>query len=132
MTNVFKLLAKSILIPLGLKAAADARIHLKTSQFGTVTLIISIEKIDDIMNIVKSLKEFGLSIKGASETTKNEAKEQKGGFLSMLLGTLGASLLENLVTGKREDSFLMLPHSLTNFEIQRYFQSKPKFNDDYS
>ena len=52
------------------------------------------------MKIVKSLEETGLLIKGVSETIKNEAKEQKGGFLVMLLGTLGASLLVNLLTGK--------------------------------
>ena len=44
------------------------------------------------MKIVKSLENFGLLIKGVSETIKNEAKEQKGGFLGMLLCTLGASL----------------------------------------
>ena len=48
----------------------------------------------------KSLEEFGLLIKGCSKATKNEAKEQKGGFLGMLLGTLGASLIGNLLTGK--------------------------------
>ena len=56
---------------------------------------------NDIMKIVKSLEESGLAIKGVSETIKNEAKEQKGLFLCMLLGTLGASLLGNLLTGKR-------------------------------
>ena len=60
------------------------------------TLIISNEEMNDIMKIVKSLEESGLLIKGVSETIKNEAKEQKGGFVEMLLGTLGASLL----TGK--------------------------------
>ena len=50
-----------------------------------------------IMNIVKSLEESGLLIKGVS---KNETKEQKGGFLEMLLGPSGASLLENVLTGK--------------------------------
>ena len=55
---------------------------------------------NDIMKIVKSLEESGLLIKSVSETIKNEAKEQKGGFRSMLLGTLGASLLGNLSTGK--------------------------------
>ena len=54
----------------------------------------------DIMKLVKSLEESGLLIKDLSETIKNEAKEQKGGFSSMLLGTLGASLLENLLTDK--------------------------------
>ena len=52
------------------------------------------------MKIIKSLEESGLLIKGVSETIQNESKEQKGGFLSMLLGTLGASLLGNLLTGK--------------------------------
>ena len=47
-----------------------------------------------------SFEEFGLLIKSVSDTIKNEAKEQKGGFLSMLLGTLGASLLGNILTGK--------------------------------
>ena len=55
---------------------------------------------NDIMKIVKSLEESGFLIKGVSKTIKNEAKEQKGGFLSMLLGTLGASLLGILLTGK--------------------------------
>ena len=54
----------------------------------------------DIIRIVKSLEDSGLLLKGVSETVQNEAKEQKGGFLSMLLGTLGASLLGNLLTGK--------------------------------
>ena len=64
------------------------------------TLIISNEEMNDIMKIVKSLEESGLLIKGVSETIKNEAKEQKEGFVEMLLGTLGASLLGNLLTGK--------------------------------
>ena len=52
------------------------------------------------MKIVKSLEESGLLIKGISETIKNEAKEQKGGFLSILLGTLAASILGNALAGK--------------------------------
>ena len=48
-----------------------------------------------IFKIVKSLEESGLLLKGVSETVQNEAKEQKGGFLSMLLGTIGASLLRS-------------------------------------
>ena len=55
-------------------------------------------KIVDIMKIVKSLEESGLVIKGFGETFENEEKEQKGGFLGMLLGTVGASLLGNLLT----------------------------------
>ena len=68
---------------------------------GTTTLITSNEEMNDIMKIVKSLEESILLRKGVSETIKNEAKEQESGFLSMLLGTLGASLLGNLLTGKR-------------------------------
>ena len=66
----------------------------------TTTLIISNEEMNDIMKITKSLEESWLLIKGVSETIKNEAKEQKGRFLRILLGTLGASLLENLLTGR--------------------------------
>ena len=54
----------------------------------------------DIIEIVKSLEDSGLLLKEVSETIQNEAKEQKGGFLSMLLGTLGASLLGNILAGK--------------------------------
>ena len=68
---------------------------------GNTTLITSNEEMNDIMNIVKSLEESGLLIKNVSQTIKNEAKEQKGGFLGILLGTLVASLLENLLKGKR-------------------------------
>ena len=54
----------------------------------------------DILEIVKSLEDSGLLLKGVSETIKNEAKEQKGRFLSTLLGTLGACLLGNMLEGK--------------------------------
>ena len=63
-------------------------------------LIISNDEIEDIIEIVKSLEDSGLLLKGVTETVQNEVKEQKGGFLSMLLGTLGASLLGNLLTGR--------------------------------
>ena len=62
---------------------------------GFTTLIISNEEMNDIMKIVKCLEESGLLIKGVSKTMKNESKEQKGGFLEMLVETLGASLLRN-------------------------------------
>ena len=52
------------------------------------------------INIIKSPEDSGLLLKGLTETVQNEAKEQKGGFLSMSLGTLGASLLANLLAGK--------------------------------
>ena len=67
---------------------------------GVTTLIISNEEMNDVMKIVKSIEESGLLIKGVSETVKNEAKEQKGEFLRMLLGTLVPGLLRNLLTGK--------------------------------
>ena len=66
---------------------------------GKTALIISNEEMEDIMNIVKSLEESGL-IKGISETIKNEAREQKGGFLSMLFGTLTAIILGNSLADK--------------------------------
>ena len=64
------------------------------------TLIISKDEVEDILKIAKSLEDSEVLLKGVSETTKNEAKEQKRGFLSMLLGTLGAILLGNMLAGK--------------------------------
>ena len=102
--NVLKLLAKSVLIPLGLTAAVasatNAAIDKKIFGPGFTTLIISNEEMNDIMKIVNSLEYFGLLIKGVSQTIKNEAKEQKGGFLIMLLRILAVSLLGNLLAGK--------------------------------
>ena len=68
--------------------------------FGTKTLIISNEVMNEIMKIVQALEDSNILLKGVTETIKNETKEQKGGFLRMLLGTLGASLLGNLLTRK--------------------------------
>ena len=65
-----------------------------------ITLIISNDETSDIIKIVKSFEDSGLLLKGVTETVQNEVKEQKGGFLSILLGTLGASLLGNFLTGK--------------------------------
>ena len=67
---------------------------------GTTTLIISNDEMDDILKIVKSHENSGFLFKGVSETIQHEAKEQRGGFLSMLLGTLGASLLGDILSGK--------------------------------
>ena len=64
------------------------------------TLIISNDEMEDILKIVKSLEDSGILLEGVSETIKHEAKERKGGFLSMLLETLGASLLGNILSGK--------------------------------
>ena len=101
--NVIKPLAKSVLIPLQLTAAAsaaDAGIHKKMLGSGNTTLIISNEEMNDIMKIIQDLVDSNILLKGVTKTKKNETKEQKRGFLSMLLGTLGASLLGNLLTGK--------------------------------
>ena len=104
MKSVIQPLAKTGLIPLGLTAAAsaaDAGIHKKTLISGhNTTLIIPTDEMKDILKIIKSLEDSGLLLEGVSETIKNEASEQKGGFLSMLLGTLGASLLGNMLAGK--------------------------------
>ena len=95
--------AKGVVISLGLTAAAsetDAATHKKMFGSGFTTLIISIEQMNNIMKIVKSLEESGLLIKGVNEKIKNEAEEQKGGFIGLLLGNLGASSLGSLLTGK--------------------------------
>ena len=94
-------LAKNVLAPLGLTAAMsaiDGSIQKKIHGSG-VKLIIEQEDMKDIMKIIKALENSGILLKGVSKTIKNETKEQRGGFLSMLLGTLGASLLGNLLTG---------------------------------
>ena len=100
--NVITPLSKSVLIPLGLTAAAaaaaDAGIHKKILGSGNTTLIISNKDMQDLIKIVKSLEDSGLLLKGVTESVQNEVKEQKREFLSMLLGTLGASLLGNLLT----------------------------------
>ena len=90
--DVLKPLPKNVLIPLGSRAAAsatDAAIHEKMFGSGATTLIISIEEMNHIMKIVKSLEESGLLIKGLNETFKNELKEQIDRFPGMLLDTLG-------------------------------------------
>ena len=55
---------------------------------------------NDIMKIIQAIEDSNILLKGVTKTIKNETKEQKGGFLSMLLGTLGASLLGNVLTGR--------------------------------
>ena len=112
MKSVIKPLAKSVLVPLGLTAAAAsaayARIHKKLLRSGkhpldlphNTTFIISNDEMEDILKIVKSLEDSAILSKGVSETIKNESKELKGGLLSMLLGTLGANVLINMLAGK--------------------------------
>ena len=122
---------------------------------------------NDIIKIVQALEYSNILLKVVTKTIINETKEQKGGFLSMLLGTWGASLLGNLLSGKgivragsgrrsldystsyrgivrgkgkgivrarygKEWDSLMLPHPLTNFEIQKYYQNEPRFNGVFS
>ena len=123
---------------------------------GATTLIISNDEMNDILKIVKSLEDSGLLLKGVSETIQHEAKEQRGGFLSMLLGTLGAFLLGDILSkglsakgviragegtiragyGSKKSSLKEIltfpPHPLTNFEIQGYYQNEPRFNGVFS
>ena len=94
-------LAKNVLAPLGLTAAVsaiDGSIQKKIHGSG-IKLIIEQEDMNDIMKIIEGLENSGVLLKGVSKAIENETKEQRGGFLSMLLGTLEASLLGNLLTG---------------------------------
>ena len=94
-------LAKNVLALLGISAAMtaiDGSIKKKMLGSGTTTLIISNDEMDDILKIVKSLEDSNVLLKGVSETIQHEAKKQRGGFLSMLLGTLGASLLGDILS----------------------------------
>ena len=107
----------------------------------------------DILKIVKSLEGSEILLKGVSETIENEAKEQEGGFVSMLLGTLGASLLGNMLAGKgvvragegtarigyrsKRSSFKIFFDStapfmkLSNTKMNLNYQKKSKFNGVY-
>ena len=93
-------LAKNILAPLGITAAAsaiDAGIRKKIYGSGTTNLIISNEEINDIIKIIQALEDSNILLKAI----KMKQKNKNGGFLSVLLGTLGASSLGNLRSGKR-------------------------------
>ena len=145
-------LDKNVLAPLGLTAAMsaiDGSIQKKIHGSG-IKLIIEEEDMQDIIKIIKELENSNILLKGVIKTIENEIKEQRGGFLSMLLGTLGASLLGNLLTGKcimrAGDGIVragegskktplnsLLPfHSLTNIEMSEYYKSEPRFNGVYS
>ena len=105
---------------------------------------------NDIMKIIEALENSGILLKAVTKTIENETKEQRGGFLSMLLGTLGASLLGNLLTGRKgimragdgivragegskKSLNLLLPfYPLTNIEINEYYKNEPRFNGVYS
>ena len=116
--NVIKPLAKSVLIPLGLTAlasAADAGIQKKLLGYGkipldlakqTTTLILSNDEMEDIIKIVKSLKDCGLLLKGVTETIQNEVKEHKGEPLNILLGTLVADMLADKGINRAGEGFI--------------------------
>ena len=106
---------------------------------------------NDIMKIVQALEDSNILLKGVTKTIRNETKDQKEGFLSMLLGTLEASLLGDLLaknlsgkgTVRAGEGFLraaegikkkaLTPaHPLTNFEMQEYYKNQPRFNGVYS
>ena len=114
---------------------------------------------NDIIKIIEGLENSDILLKGVTKTIENETKEQRGGFLSMLLSTLGASLLGNLLTGKgmmragegivrvgegsaasrdkgegakKKLNSLLLFHPLTNIEISEYYKNEPRFNGVYS
>ena len=107
----------------------------------------------DIIKIVKSLEDSSLLLKGVSETIQNEAKEQKIVFLCILLCTLGAILLGNILAGKginrsregviragygnekgkkKKNESLIPPHPLTTFQVQKHYQNNRRFNSVYS
>ena len=91
--------AKNISAALEITAATstiEARVQNKICGSGTTFLIISYEKMNDIMKIVQALEDSCILLKGITKTIENETKEQKGGFLGMLLGPLGAALLGNM------------------------------------
>ena len=155
-------LAKNVLAPLGLTAAMsaiDSGIQKKIHGSG-VKLIIEQKDMNDIIKIIEALENSGILLKGVTKTIENETKEQRGRFLSMLLGTLGASLLGNLLTGgkgivragegsiasratgegivragegsKKKQNLLIPFHPLTNIEISEYYANETRFNGVYS
>ena len=148
-------LAKNVLAPLDLTAAMsaiDGSIQKKIHGSG-VTLFIEQEHVNDIIKIIETVENSGILLKGVTKTIENETKEHRGGFLSMFLGTLGARLLGNLLSGKgimragegivragagsaskkKNNLNSLLPfHPLTNIEIREYYKSEPRFNGVYS
>ena len=114
-------------------SAADAGIHKKILGSGhNATLIISNDEMKDILKVVKSLDVSGLLLERVIETIKNEAKEQKGGFLSMLLGTLGASLLGNMLAGKgvirTQEGTARVGYGLKRSSFKKKIDSTTSFN----
>ena len=107
-------LAKNILAPLGITAAAsaiDVRIQKKMHGSGhpqSTTLIISNKEMNDMIEIGQTLEDSNILLKGVTKTIKKETKKQKGGFLIMLLGTLGANLLGNLLANKELQELVLV------------------------
>ena len=111
---------------------------------GTATLLISSDEMNDIIKIMKTLEYSGVLLEGVTKTIENETKEQRGGFLPVLLGTLGSSLLGNSLSGgegviragegiKKNKSNLQIPfHSLTNCKTAKYYKNETRFNGVYS
>ena len=94
-------LEENILAQLEIIAAASAvNARMQKKTHGTTNLIVLNNKMNDIIEIVQTLAGFNILQKGVTEAIKNKIKEQKEGFLGMLLGTLRASLLENILAGK--------------------------------
>ena len=157
-------LAKNGLAPLGLTAAMSAidgsiqkKIHGSGATKGAgIKLIIEQEDMNGIIKIIEALENSGILLKGVTKTIENETKGQRGGFLSMLLSTLGATLLGNLLTGKgmvragkrivragegivragegsKKKLNSLLPfHPLTNIKINESYINEPRFNGAYS
>ena len=143
-------MAKNILTQLGITTAAsaiDAGIQKKILDSGTTTLIIPNQEMNDIMKIVQALEDSGILLKGITKAIEKKTKEQKEGFLGMLLGTFAASLLGNMLAGKgivragyvnkgqgkvRAGYSSKEFYPLTNFEIQRNYQNEPRFSAVYS
>ena len=104
MKNLLKPLTKSVSIPLKLAQAAsttDSAIQKNIFGSGMTTMIISNKEINDIMKIIKSLKQAGLLKKRVSNTDENKTKAQKDAILEMSLGTLSVTLLRSLLTSQR-------------------------------
>ena len=151
-------LAKNVLAQLGLTAAMsaiDGSIQKKIDGSG-VKLIIEQEDMKDIMKIIEALENSGILLKGVSKTIENETKKQRGGFLSMFLGTLGASLLDNLLTGrkgimragdgivragdgivragegsKKKPEFTVTFSSFNKYRNSEYYKNESRFNGVY-
>ena len=113
---------------------------------GTTTFIISNEEMNDIMKIAQDLEDSNILLKEVTTTIKNGIKEQKSGFLSMLLSTLEASLLRNLLSGKGTviagEGIVRAVYGYSikkkaliptyPFEIKEYNENEPRFNRVYS